>query len=88
MSVDIKVDDKKIGEWDIPMALERLYPKAIYLHSKKVYRSTELKRDKNTLNVVAKVQETTNEKNNTNDFVCIKAAKIVPAKTPNITNKP
>ena len=63
MSVDIKVDDKKIGEWDIPMALERLYPKAIYLHSKKVYRSTELKRDKNTWNLVAKVQETTNEKN-------------------------
>ena len=39
MSVDIMEGGKKIGEWDIPMALEKLYEKSIYLHSKKIYRS-------------------------------------------------
>lgn len=64
MSVEIKKGDKKIGEWDIPMALEKLYKEAIYLHSKKVYRSIEFntKIDKSMFKMLAKVREADNPK--------------------------
>jgi len=37
-SVEILHDDKKIGDWDLPMAFEKLHPKAVYLHKGQSYR--------------------------------------------------
>ena len=40
-SVKIFEDKKEIGDWDLPMAFEKLHPEAIYLHKGIVYRVTE-----------------------------------------------
>jgi len=37
-TVDIFEDSEKIGDWDLPMAFEKLHPDAIYLHNGVAYR--------------------------------------------------
>ena len=40
-TVDINLDGKKLGDWDMPMAFEKLFEESIYLHDKKTYRCSK-----------------------------------------------
>ena len=56
-SVEIFENDDQIGDWDMPMAFEKLHPGAIYLHKKTSYRCKELIANDNYLqSIVSKTE--------------------------------
>lgn len=55
-TVDINLDGKKIGDWDMPMAFEKLFEESIYLHDKKTYRCSKFSENKFPPEIVSDVK--------------------------------
>ena len=45
-TVNIKLDGNKIGDWDMPMAFEKLFEGSIYLHDRETYRCSKFSKNK------------------------------------------
>ncbi len=54
-TVNIKLDGKKIGDWDMPMAFEKLFEESIYLHNKETYRCSKFSENKFPPEIVSDV---------------------------------
>ena len=54
-TVQIKLDGKKIGDWDMPMAFEKLFEESIYLHNKETYRCSKFSENKFPPEIVSDV---------------------------------
>ena len=55
-TVDINHNGKKMGDWDMPMAFEKLFEGSIYLHDKKTYRCSKFSENKFPPYIVSDVE--------------------------------